>query len=316
MDKQTLSNYGWLVIVTLILAVMLALATPFGTYVGDAVVSVANGYVGASNNAMDDDNISSLEQQWNEKLMSNDGKYDYNKGDPDLNPDDGTTPANRDTYTYGDYKYTYYIENASYGTGWNVSINTAVTDKNQTSYGAILESINGEPVTCMYYTFKDCTSLITVPEIPNGVTNMQSTFYNCTNLKTVPEIPSGVTKMYYTFEDCISLTTAPDITNCKNLIGVGNVFANCTALVDASKFVIPESVNNIQYAFKNCTSLTGKVTNNATSPEFLVDVFLGIDFQAQKLTLDGTCSRNDYIGTFQGGINYCKTCNGYCYGGH
>ena len=70
MDKQTLSNYGWLVIVTLILAVMLALATPFGTYVGDAVVSVANGYVGASNNAMDNDNISNMEQQWADKLGS------------------------------------------------------------------------------------------------------------------------------------------------------------------------------------------------------------------------------------------------------
>ena len=69
MDKQTLSNYGWLVIVTLILAVMLALATPFGTYVGDAVVSIANGYVQSSNNAMDDDNIGKLEQQWDDKLQ-------------------------------------------------------------------------------------------------------------------------------------------------------------------------------------------------------------------------------------------------------
>ena len=68
MDKQTLSNYGWLVIVTLILAVMLALATPFGTYVGDAVVSIANGYVGASNNAMEEDSIQSNENKWDDKL--------------------------------------------------------------------------------------------------------------------------------------------------------------------------------------------------------------------------------------------------------
>ena len=33
MDKSTLSNYGWIVIVTLVLAVMLALASPFGSYV-------------------------------------------------------------------------------------------------------------------------------------------------------------------------------------------------------------------------------------------------------------------------------------------
>ena len=70
MDKQTLSNYGWLVIVTLILAVMLALATPFGTYVGDAVVSVANGLVGTSDNAIDEDNIGKVEDQW-------DSKFDY-----------------------------------------------------------------------------------------------------------------------------------------------------------------------------------------------------------------------------------------------
>ena len=30
MDKETLSNYGWIVICVLVLAVMLALATPFG----------------------------------------------------------------------------------------------------------------------------------------------------------------------------------------------------------------------------------------------------------------------------------------------
>ena len=30
MDKETLSNYGWIVICVLVLAVMIALATPFG----------------------------------------------------------------------------------------------------------------------------------------------------------------------------------------------------------------------------------------------------------------------------------------------
>ena len=43
MDKETLSNYGWIVICTLVLAVMIALATPFGEYVKDAVWSTTNG---------------------------------------------------------------------------------------------------------------------------------------------------------------------------------------------------------------------------------------------------------------------------------
>ena len=44
MDKSTLSNYGWIVIVTLVLSVMLALATPFGGYVGRAVSNVIKYY--------------------------------------------------------------------------------------------------------------------------------------------------------------------------------------------------------------------------------------------------------------------------------
>ena len=43
MDKETLSNYGWIVICTLVLAVMIALATPFGGYIRDGIWSVTNG---------------------------------------------------------------------------------------------------------------------------------------------------------------------------------------------------------------------------------------------------------------------------------
>ena len=75
MDKSTLSNYGWLVIVTLILAVMLAFATPFGTYVGDGVVSVANGIVGTSNDATAEENISQSEVEW---AVKTDHGIEYN----------------------------------------------------------------------------------------------------------------------------------------------------------------------------------------------------------------------------------------------
>ena len=43
MDKETLSNYGWIVILVLILAVMLALATPFGTFIAGAIKSTTAG---------------------------------------------------------------------------------------------------------------------------------------------------------------------------------------------------------------------------------------------------------------------------------
>ena len=43
MDKETLSNYGWIVICVLVLAVMLALATPFGNFISTAVKSTTQG---------------------------------------------------------------------------------------------------------------------------------------------------------------------------------------------------------------------------------------------------------------------------------
>ena len=52
MDKETLSNYGWIVIAVMVLAVMIALATPFGEFIKDAVWSTTNGLFDVGNNAL------------------------------------------------------------------------------------------------------------------------------------------------------------------------------------------------------------------------------------------------------------------------
>lgn len=43
MDKQTLSNYGWIVICILVLSVMIAFATPFGSFIASGVKSTTQG---------------------------------------------------------------------------------------------------------------------------------------------------------------------------------------------------------------------------------------------------------------------------------
>ena len=53
MDKETLSNYGWIVICVLVLAVMIALAGPFGNFVADAVKSTTQGLFDVNKNALD-----------------------------------------------------------------------------------------------------------------------------------------------------------------------------------------------------------------------------------------------------------------------
>ena len=52
MDKETLSNYGWVVIAVLILAVMIALATPFGKFISSAVQSTVQGLFDVNDEAL------------------------------------------------------------------------------------------------------------------------------------------------------------------------------------------------------------------------------------------------------------------------
>ena len=52
MDKETLSNYGWVVICVLVLVVMIALATPFGKYIADAVKNTTQALFGVTQGAL------------------------------------------------------------------------------------------------------------------------------------------------------------------------------------------------------------------------------------------------------------------------
>ena len=52
MDKETLSNYGWIVILVLILAVLLALATPLGNFVAEGFKAAYAGFGMVSDNAL------------------------------------------------------------------------------------------------------------------------------------------------------------------------------------------------------------------------------------------------------------------------
>ena len=52
MDKNTLSNYGWIVIAVLVLSVMIALATPFGAFIEQGVRSTTEGLFNTSKSAV------------------------------------------------------------------------------------------------------------------------------------------------------------------------------------------------------------------------------------------------------------------------
>lgn len=64
MDKKTISHYGWVIVVSLVIAVMLAFATPFGEYIGNGVVSIAQGMVGTNSEAVKEENVENLKDKF------------------------------------------------------------------------------------------------------------------------------------------------------------------------------------------------------------------------------------------------------------
>jgi hypothetical protein len=79
-DKETLSNYGWVVICVLVLVVMIALAGPFGRFISQAIKSTSDGLADVNNQALGSVNID-----------ANIGKFD---GIDSVNMDAGTYDAN------------------------------------------------------------------------------------------------------------------------------------------------------------------------------------------------------------------------------
>ena len=63
MDKETLSNYGWIVICVLVLAVMIALATPFGSFISEAVQSTTKGLFDVNKSALDSTGLINIDNQ-------------------------------------------------------------------------------------------------------------------------------------------------------------------------------------------------------------------------------------------------------------
>jgi hypothetical protein len=63
MDKETLSNYGWIVICVLVLAVMIALATPFGSFVSEAVQSTTKGLFDVNHSALESTGLITIDDQ-------------------------------------------------------------------------------------------------------------------------------------------------------------------------------------------------------------------------------------------------------------
>lgn len=248
MDKETLSNYGWIVICILVLSVMIALATPFGKFIAVAVENTTQGLFDVQQKAM---GVAGLvvEDQKFENPNNNEGNNEtldnvipeggvYYVGVTSNKAGDYTgytekyeagdtlpeTVNENDVYVYNNYEYRYKKLYLFYGwgkasaDGWGVRCINNVSNP-----GAILGSINSKLVTHMCYTFYCCDSLEVAPTIPDSVITIDNVFYGCSNLKTYEGstdpngdfsnyiLPQSVTDISFAFGGCTLLTIAPYI---------------------------------------------------------------------------------------------------------
>ena len=297
MDKETLSNYGWIVICILVLSVMIALATPFGNYVSNAVKSTATGLNDTSDKAMsviglngkgewDDSsnnggggNTPTTETKRDSGTLIPDGAT-YTKADGTVLEGNGTnkfpdTPATRDKYEESDYIYSYNLgtpgDDGSYGTEWSVvsKISFAISQlapwddessvEQKSQLSPILTEIAGKPITNMNGTFYKCYALTTSPKIPSTVTNVYRAYQYCKELVEAPSLPDGITDMYCTFYDCEKLKVAPTIPD--SVTTMHSTFDLCSELTTIQR--IPGNVRNLSNTFDGCENLTGTIIIDA-----------------------------------------------------
>lgn len=291
MDKETLSNYGWIVICVLVLAVMIALATPFGTFIADGFKATYTGLFETGDSALDVGlsavGVSNTYECGHSKKASGDhsqlgcghfacedcgcvpascGIEGHWSGDGK----DHTTVVNHSDHTY-----------ACECTGWIVpeggtyTMYTAINGKKVYN--------EGEQLPCGYESVRydgyvEGDYQYTVRYDNHGGTNYQWGVRVLDKTKTeYGEIRSSinnrnVTLMDETFKNCSNLKVAPTIPN--TITNMYGTFYECTSLEDISYLVIPENVTTLCYCFYHCTSLTNVPnTTNATSLKCMASMF-------------------------------------------
>ena len=159
---------------------------------------------------------------------------------------------------------------------------------------------------CYQGMFRDCTSLVSAPELP-ATTLVNYCYYymfqGCTNLVSAPELPATTLTdgcYRYMFNGCTSLVSAPELpattlaTNCYSYM-----FYRCTSLVSAPELPATTLTSGCyQYMFQGCSKLN-KITMLAT------DISAGscLFYWVSGVASSGTFIKNPSMTSLPNGAN-------------
>ena len=265
MDKETLSNYGWIVICILVLSVMIALATPFGSYIKTAVENTTEGLFNVQQKAM---GVAGL--------VVDDQKFEDN-GVTEEKPAPIVCSA-----TFSGY----------YDAAWNL-IEDPVTltweelklEENGTKYDYDASAITDTEIG--KYAFQYC-DLLTSITIPDSVTSIGLyAFCNCTSLTSITfSENSQLTIGNHAFSECTSLASITFGENSQIIEISDNAFSECTGLTSielplgssSSKAMI--NIPMFDSVFRGCTNLTAVNINSTDDRIYSVD---GIVYASKTL---------------------------------
>ena len=163
-----------------------------------------------------------------------------------------------------------YLLNSYVGSDRNVIIPSVINSRavmvngvNMFANNPTLRSVQFEDNSIKYfgntvrYMYRNCTNLVSVPNLQEGLTDMSYIYYGCKSLRNVPVIPNSISNVQFSYA-YTNIPQAPVIPTM-----VDNLYFTFAGTPITRFNVVKNNIKNISYTFAEATKLTGDIVIEA-----------------------------------------------------